>query len=94
MRRVTNEIALIIENVRTFFELERHQDQRIAVARVIERTAAATGYSIQSIMRIRNQGAHLFPSISEKEERKRESELDEEDLLRIRTTILDMYAAT
>ena len=52
VRRVTRGVAEVVQSVRSFFEEEKLQHQRLSVGRVVERTARATGLSERSVERI------------------------------------------
>ena len=90
-RRITKGVAEIVERVRTFFEEERHQGQRINVSQVVQRTAEATGLSTRTINRIKAKGSEAFPADGEAEVRDREPDVPRYFHGIIRAAICSLY---
>ncbi len=48
-KRLDSQAKLVVQNVRSFFEKERHQGKSICRNQVVHRTANATGISVRSV---------------------------------------------
>lgn len=90
--RLTKECAVIIANVRAFFERERRAGRASGLHRVVQRTVDATGVSERTVRRVAEEGhANRLPGGGEAPTRTSPRRIPPEELARARAAVYAQY---
>ena len=91
-RRITREMAEIIQNVSSACEEEKKANFRFHLGQAVRRTAYFTGVSQREISKIRTTPLDKYPLASEREERNRGTITPDHLELQVRQVLAELYS--
>ena len=93
VRRITWEVVLLVGRLRAFFTSERDNNAAEMLEQPVDRTAAATGLSRSTVIRIANgEYADTRPLSGKRERRVSKRRVPTSELSRVRETVYAQYA--